>query len=263
MKFYDLKEENEFQIDPEQMKELITDKTKMMVIISPNNPIGSILRRKSLEAIANLLSGKDIIVLSDEIYEQLNYDGVRPMSTASFPGMREKTITMNGFSKYYAMTGWRMGFCGAPFELLEPMIRLNFLVSSGANSIAQYACIEALVNEKDDSCEKMRMEFKRRRDYLYEALNKIEKVSCLKPEGAFYIFLNIKNTGMTSEKFSNYLLKNYLVATVPGTVFGTNGEGFLRLSYAAKYEDLQEAVKLIELAIKDLKRVNFKEISYE
>lgn len=251
MKSYDLKEDNNFQIDKQQLEELITDKTKMIVLISPNNPTGSVLDEESLQTVADLVRGKDIIVLSDEIYEQISYDSV-PKSITQFPGMKEQCILMNGFSKHYSMTGWRIGYMAAPKDILDPLLRLAFLSAICCNSITMYAAVDA-INKEDDSCETMRREFQRRRDYLYEELNKVDKISCLKPQGAFYVFLNVKETGMTSEEFSDYLLYKHLVATVPGPEFGSNGEGYVRLSYAANYENIVKAVDRIKNAIAELK----------
>ena len=251
MKRYNLLEENDFQIDIEEFAGLITDKTKMVVFISPNNPIGSVLRKDTIEALAGLLKDKDILVLSDEIYEKLHYDGEKPVSIAAYPGMKEKTIVLNGFSKYFSMTGWRLGYAAAPSDLLEPMVRLNFLTTAGVCAFVQEAGAAAL-EEDDGDCEKMRLEFQSRRDYLVEQLNRIHKLSCLRPEGAFYVFLNIKKTGMTSEKFADYLLEECQVAVVPGTVFGKNGEGFVRLSYATSIENITEAVKRIKAAVDKL-----------
>lgn len=243
---YDLYEENNFQIDTKQMEGLVNGKTKMLVLISPNNPVGSILGEKSLKEISEIIRERDIIVLSDEIYSRLSYGDTTNKSICSFPGMKEKSIILNGFSKYYSMTGWRLGYAAAPKELTAPMINMCSITTSGANSISQYAAVEALKNKTDDSCEKMRLELKRRCDYLYTELNKIENISCTKPEGSFYIFLNIKGTGLTSEEFSDRLLNECGVAVVPGTAFGSNGEGFVRLSFASSYENLAEAVMRIK-----------------
>lgn len=248
MKSYDLKEDNNFQIDREQLKAQITQKTKMIVLISPNNPTGSILNEESLQIVADLVKGKNIIVLTDEIYEQISYDTKSSKSITQIPGMKEQCILMNGFSKYYSMTGWRIGYIAAPKQLLDSLIRLSFLSTICCNSIAMYAALDA-INKEDASCMKMCAEFKKRRDYLYEELNKIDKISCLKPEGAFYLFLNIKETGMTSSEFSDYLLYKHLVATVPGPEFGSNGEGYVRLSYAANYDSIVEAVARIKKAM--------------
>lgn len=252
IKSYDLLEENNYQIDQEQLEKLITEKTKMIVLISPNNPTGSVLNQESIQSVADLVKGKNIIVLTDEIYERISYDDTVVGSIAQVVGMKEQCILINGFSKYYSMTGWRIGYMAATKKLLEPLIRLSFLSAISCNSIAMHAALQA-INEEDDTCQKMCEEFNKRRKYLYEELNDMPYVSCLKPKGAFYIFLNIRETGMTSKEFSDYLLQQYLVATVPGTEFGSNGEGFVRLSYAADFESIQRAVTRIGNALIDLK----------
>ena len=219
-KKYSLTEENNFQIDIKELEGLITKKTKILVLINPNNPIGSILTEETLNKVADLV--------------------------------KEKTILMNGFSKYFAMTGWRLGYIAAPKQYIEPMIKMSFLMTAGGTTFVQYAAVEALRHDKND-CEKMRLEYKRRRDYLYKELNKIDKLSCLKPEGAFYIFLNIKKTGMSSDAFAQFLLEEAGVATIPGSVFEDQGEGFVRLSYATSYENIVEAVGKIKTAMSKLK----------
>lgn len=251
MKKYNLREENEFQIDPQELKMLISDKTKMLVLISPNNPIGASLKKETLDAVVEILRDKEILVISDEIYDKLSYEEEPPVSIAGYPGMKEKTIVINGFSKYYAMTGWRLGWAAAPAELLEPMARLLFQTTAGAVSFVEEAAIAALRNE-DDSCQRMVEEFKKRRDYLVTEINKIDKLSCLEPKGAFYVFVNIKKTGMTSAEFADFLLDECLVAVVPGTVFGENGEGYVRLSYANSMENMIEAMKRMKAALEKL-----------
>lgn len=250
MKFYNLYEDNEFQIDVEELESLITDKTKMMVIISPNNPLGAALKKENMDAVYEVIKDKDILVVSDEIYEKLSYDD-EPQSIASYPGMKEKTIVINGFSKYYAMTGWRLGWMAAPWELLEPMSRLLFQTTAGAASFAEEAAVVALEQE-DDSCKEMVEEFRRRRDYIVEEINKIDKVSCITPRGAFYVFMNIKETGLTSDEFADFALEQSHVAVVPGTVFGSNGEGYVRLSYANSMEVITEGLARIKDAVSKL-----------
>lgn len=251
MKKYNLLEENEFQIDIEEIKGLITEKTKMLVLISPNNPLGSSLKKETVEALAEMLRDKKLLVISDEIYDRLSYEEEAPVSIASYPGMKEKTIVINGFSKYYAMTGWRLGWAAAPKELLEPMARLLFQTTAGAVSFVEEAAVAAL-EEEDSSCMEMVEEFKKRRDYLVEEINKIDKLSCLRPRGAFYVFMNIKKTGMSSAEFADFLLDKCCVAVVPGTVFGDNGEGYVRLSYANSMENIKEAMKRIRAAMEEL-----------
>lgn len=251
MKGYDLLEENDFQIDPEQLKSLITEKTKMIVLISPNNPIGSVLNKESIEAVADAVRGKDILVLSDEIYDKLSYEDEKPVSIASMPGMKDQTIVINGFSKYYVMTGWRIGWIAAPKEIIEPIFRLVFHTTACGTHFIQKAALVAMT-EEDGSSREMIEEFKRRRDFLAEKINAIDKLSCLVPKGAFYIFMNIKKTGMSSEEFADYILNECQVAVVPGPVFGSNGEGFVRLSYATSMDNIEVGMNRIKAAVDKL-----------
>ena len=244
VKHYELREENEFQIDLEQLAGLITDKTKMIVMLTPNNPIGSALTRENLQGVADLICDKDILVLSDEVYERLGYDE-EIISIAALPGMKEHTLVMNGMSKAYSMTGWRIGWLAAPKELLEPINILSFNMVSCGNNFVQRACITAL-DEEGDAVETMRQEFKRRRDYIIPEINKLNHFSALMPKGAFYVFMNITKTGMSSEEFSNMLLEEYRCSSIPGNVFGKMGEGFIRLSYASSMENLQRLAKALE-----------------
>ena len=245
IKNYRLLEENDFQVDLAELEGLVTDKTKMIVIVSPSNPTGGVLDRVSLEKIAEIANKHDLLVLSDEIYERLTYDEDKPaISIASLPDMKERTIVLNGLSKSMAMTGWRIGYMAAPVELMEPMNRMTFYMTAGATTFAAHAAIEAMKN-RDGSIEKMREEFKNRRDYLVAEINKLKNFSCKKPEGAFYIFMNIKKTGMTADEFCAYAIDKYRLATIPGTAFGRNGEGYVRLSYASSMDVLQKAVSIL------------------
>lgn len=245
IKKYDLLEENNYQVDVEQIRSLITDKTKMLVIVSPSNPTGGVLSRVSLEAIAAIAKEHDLLVLSDEIYDRFVYDEQQELvSIASLPGMKERSIVLNGFSKSMAMTGWRLGYIAAPEYMIEPMNRLSFYMTAGATTFVQYAGVTGLL-EEDGSIERMRQEFKHRRDYLVEEINKLQHFSCKKPEGAFYIFMNIKKTGMTADEFCAYAIDKYRLATIPGTAFGRNGEGYVRLSYASSMDVLQKAVSIL------------------
>ncbi len=245
IKKYDLLEENNYQVDVEQIRSLITDKTKMLVIVSPSNPTGGVLSRVSLEAIAAIAKEHDLLVLSDEIYDRFVYDEQQELvSIASLPGMKERSIVLNGFSKSMAMTGWRLGYIAAPEYMIEPMNRLSFYMTAGATTFVQYAGVTSLL-EEDGSIERMRQEFKHRRDYLVEEINKLQHFSCKKPEGAFYIFMNIKKTGMTADEFCAYAIDKYRLATIPGTAFGRNGEGYVRLSYASSMDVLQKAVSIL------------------
>ena len=246
VKTYSLLEENDFQPDMNQLRSLVTDKTKMIAIVSPGNPTGSIFTRESLEAIAELAREKNLLVVSDEIYERLTYgEKDEVVSIASLPGMKERTILLNGLSKSMAMTGWRIGYMAAPPELIDPLNRMAFYMTAGATSFAQYAAAEALDGD-DGSAEKMRLEFKKRRDYLVGEINEMENFSCIVPQGAFYVFMNIKKTGMKSEEFCDYALEQYRLAMMPGDVFGQCGEGFVRLSYAASRQVLEEAVCILK-----------------
>ena len=245
---YDLLEENDYQVDVEQIRSRITDKTKMLVVVSPSNPTGGVLRHESLVEIAALAKEHDLIVLSDEIYDHFVYDDdLKLESIASLPGMKERCIVLNGFSKSMAMTGWRLGYIAAPASFMDAMNRLSFYMTAGTTTFVQHAGVTALQDE-DGSIERMRTAFKERRDYLVEEIGKMKHFSCKKPEGAFYIFLNIKKTGMTARDFCNFALEKVRLAMVPGTAFGPGGEGYVRLSYAYSTETLHEAVaKLNEL----------------
>ena len=245
---YDLLEENDYQVDVEQIRSRITDKTKMLVVVSPSNPTGGVLRHESLVEIAALAKEHDLIVLSDEFYDLFVYDDdLKLESIASLPGMKERSIVLNGFSKSMAMTGWRLGYIAAPASFMDAMNRLSFYMTAGTTTFVQHAGVTALQDE-DGSIERMRAAFKERRDYLVEEIGKMKHFSCKKPEGAFYIFLNIKKTGMTARDFCNFALEKVRLAMVPGTAFGPGGEGYVRLSYAYSTETLHEAVaKLNEL----------------
>lgn len=246
IKKYNLLEENDYQVQVDEVRSLITEKTKMLVIVSPSNPTGGVLSRASMEALADIAREHDLLVLSDEIYDRFVYDDEQELvSIASLPGMKERSIVLNGFSKSMAMTGWRLGYIAAPQEMIEPMNRLSFYMTAGATTFVQYAGVAAL-HEEDGSIERMRQEFKRRRDYLVEEINRLEHFSCKKPEGAFYIFMNIRKTGMTSVEFCSYAIDKYRLALIPGDAFGTNGEGYARLSYASSMEVLEKAIGILQ-----------------
>ena len=249
VKEYKLKEENGFQIDLKEMESLITDKTKMIVICSPSNPIGSVLTDENLEGLGELVKDKDLIICSDEIYERLVYDGVKAVSPALIPSLREKTIIINGFSKAFSMTGWRAGYVITPMQYQEKLyIHCGFQIS-GIPAFVLEACTTALNDEpKYNTVEKMRGEFEKRRNYMVEEINKTKHFSCLMPKGAFYIFMNIKKTGMTSAECIDWLIVNYGVAMVTGTIFGSEGEGFVRISYAASMDEIKAGCKLLHEA---------------
>jgi len=251
IKTYSLNEENNFQIDKAELKSKITEKTKIIVLISPNNPTGSILERESLSEVADLAKKHNLLVISDEIYERLIYGDEKNISIASFPGMKGRTIVLNGFSKYFAMTGWRLGYIAADKKLIDPMFRFCFYNTTSSNSFAQWGAMAGLT-ESNQPSERMKEEYRKRRDYLVTHINKIDKLSCLEPKGAFYLFVNIKKTGMNCEDFANYLLEEEEVATVPGINFGKNGEGFIRMSYATSYENIVKAIPRIEAAVSKL-----------
>lgn len=248
---YDLLEENNYQIDINQVESLITNRTKMIVIVSPSNPTGSILSYQSLTSIADLAKKHDLLVLSDEIYDHFIYDNKPLISIASLPDMKIRSIVLNGFSKAMAMTGWRLGYIAAPVEMIEPMNRLSFYMTAGTTTFVQYAGVAGLTKE-DGSIERMRSEFESRRNYLVSEINKLNYFSCKKPEGAFYVFMNIKKTGMSSVEFCDYALDNFNLAFIPGQVFGNNGEGYVRLSYAASMNVLKDAISILKIIDKSI-----------
>ena len=250
---YDLKEENDFQIDMEQLKSLITPKTKMLVINTPGNPTGTVQSRETLEALAKLAIEHDLIVLSDEIYEKLVYGGAEHISIASLPGMKERTITLNGFSKCYSMTGWRLGYAAAPREFIQAMVRVHHYINTCASYFVQEAGITALEKAEPD-VQEMVKEYARRRDYMVQALNDIPGVHCKTPGGAFYVFANIQSFGLSSNEMADYLLEQAGIATVAGLAFGTQGEGYIRLSYACSYERIVEGMARMKDALARLKK---------
>lgn len=246
---YSLAEENDFQIDFDELEGLVTEKTKAIVIINPSNPIGSMFTLETLEKLANFAKKKDILVISDEIYEKIIYGNKKHISIASLDGMKERTITINGFSKTYSMTGFRLAYVAAPEEFIRVLNIIHQHNTSCATSFVQHGGITAL-KEGGDASEEMVKEYKRRRDYIVEKVNSIEGLSLNAPDGAFYAFINIKGLGVSSEEFCNYLLDEECVAIVPGTVFGSAGEGFVRFSYASSYEDIVEGLNRMEKACK-------------
>lgn len=238
-----LRAEDQFKLTPELLQKAITPKTKVVIIPFPNNPTGAIMTKEELRPIVDILKDKDIIVLSDEIYSELTYD-VEHVSIASFPEMKDKTIVINGFSKAYAMTGWRMGYaCGHPV-LIEEMKKIHQYAIMCAPTTAQYAAIEALKNS-DKDVEEMVREYNRRRRVMVKGFTKMG-LDCFEPKGAFYLFPCIKSTGLASDEFCEKLLIEEKVLAVPGNAFGDCGEGFIRACYATSMEDLLEALKRIE-----------------
>lgn len=250
---YNLKEENNYQIDMEELESKVTDKTKMIVIVNPSNPTGGVLSRETLEKLSQLAIKNDLLVVADEIYSQLVYDDTKHVSIASLPGMKERTITLGGFSKAYSMTGWRLGYMCAPRGIIAACVRVHQYTITCASSFVQEAAVTALRDCADD-VEAMRQEYQRRKDYAVKALNEIDGISCNDPQGAFYIFVNVKSLGMSSMEVAEYFLEEAKVAMVPGSAFGSEGEGYLRLSYACSYEDLQEAIRRIKDAVEKLKK---------
>ncbi|CUX19475.1 pyridoxal phosphate-dependent aminotransferase [Clostridium sp. C105KSO13] len=250
---YSLREENDYQIDFAELEEKLTDKTKMIVIVNPSNPTGGVFSRDTLEKLSKIAVKYDLLVVADEIYSQLVYDGVNHTSIASLPGMKERTITLGGFSKAYSMTGWRLGYMCAPKKVIQACVRVHQYTVTCAPSFVQEAGITALRDCAED-VEIMRKEYQRRKDYMVKALNEIEGISCNNPQGAFYIFVNIKSLGMPSMEVAEYLLDSAKIALVPGAAFGSEGEGYLRVSYACSYEDLQEACVRIKKAVAELRK---------
>ncbi len=238
----ELKEENEFRLTAQEFREAITDKTKILILPFPNNPTGAIMEKKDLEEIAEIIREKDIFVISDEIYAELTYKD-KHVSIASIPGMQERTVLINGFSKAYAMTGWRLGYACAPKEIMEQMIKIHQFAIMCAPTTSQYAAVEALRNGDDDVAS-MRESYNQRRRFLMNAFREMG-LECFEPYGAFYVFPCIKEFGMSSDEFAERLLREEKVAVVPGTAFGDCGEGFLRISYAYSLENLKIALDKI------------------
>lgn len=246
----ELKAENEFRLTPEELLEYITDKTKILVLPYPNNPTGAIMERADLEKIAEIVMEKDIFVLSDEIYSELSYKGDH-VTIASIPGMKERTILINGFSKAYAMTGWRLGYACGPREIIEQMTKIHQFAIMCAPTTSQYAAVEAMRNGDADVAT-MREAYDQRRRYLVNAFKEMG-LECFEPYGAFYIFPCVKEFGMTSEEFAERFLKEEKVAVVPGTAFGDSGEGFLRISYAYSLQNLKAALERLDRFVKKLR----------
>lgn len=249
---YSLKEENDYQVDFAELESKITSRTKMLVLVDPSNPTGGVFSRETLDRLAETARKHDLLVLSDEIYERLVYDGVEHVSIASLPGMKERTITLGGMSKAYSMTGWRLGYLCAPREIVQACVRVHQYTVTCAPSFVQDASVVAL-RECDEDVEAMRREYQRRKDYVVKAINAIDGLSCNNPKGAFYVFVNVKSLGRSSAEVAEYMLDHAKVALVPGSAFGSEGEGYLRLSYAAAYEELVEACERIEKAVQELR----------
>lgn len=245
------KQENEFRLTADELREKITDKTKLLILPYPNNPTGGVMRREHLEEIADVIRDTNIMVLADEIYCELTYNGTPHVSFAEIDGMKERTIVVNGFSKAYAMTGWRLGYALGPEPIISIMTKIHQYAIMCAPTTAQYAAIEALRNG-DEDIDKMRDEYDLRRKLIVSGFRELG-FECFEPEGAFYIFPCIKNTGMTSEEFCEKLLYQRHVAVVPGTAFGECGEGYIRVSYAYSMSHINEALRRIKLFLNDEK----------
>lgn len=246
-----LKAENDFRLTAKELEDAITDKTKLLILPFPNNPTGAIMERSDLEAIAEVIIKHDIFVMSDEIYSELTYKGEH-ISIASLPGMRERTILINGFSKAYAMTGWRLGYACGPKEIIAQMTKIHQFAIMCAPTTSQYAAVEALRNG-DKDIEEMRASYNQRRRFLLNAFKEMG-LPCFEPYGAFYVFPCIKEFGMTSDEFATRFLEEEKVAVVPGTAFGDSGEGFLRISYAYSMEKLKLAIGRLGRFVERLKK---------
>ena len=235
-----LKNENNFRLTPAELEAAITPKSKILVLPFPNNPTGGIMEKEDLEAIVDIIIKNDLYVLSDEIYGELTYTGKPHVSIASLPGMKERTVVINGFSKAYAMTGWRLGFACGPQEIIAQMTKIHQYAIMCAPTTSQYAAVEALRNGEDD-VKMMRESYNQRRRFVLHMLSEMG-IPCFEPLGAFYLFPCIKEFGLSSEEFANKLLEEEKVAIVPGTAFGDSGEGFLRISYAYSIDNLRKAL---------------------
>lgn len=247
----DLKAENEFRLTAQELRDAITDKTKVLVLPFPNNPTGAIMERKDLEEIAEVIIENDIFVISDEIYSELTYKDEH-VSIVCIPGMQERTVLINGFSKAYAMTGWRLGYACGPKEIIEQMTKIHQFAIMCAPTTSQYAAIEALKNGDEDVRE-MRESYNQRRRFMLHAFRNMG-LECFEPYGAFYVFPCIKEFDMTSEEFAERFLMEEKVAAVPGTAFGDSGEGYLRISYAYSLENLKEALGRLEHFVARLRK---------
>lgn len=245
------KNEDKFRLTPEALENAITDKTKLLVLPYPNNPTGGIMRRGDLEKIAEILRDNDIFVLSDEIYSELTFGDEKHVTIAEIEGMRERTVVVNGFSKTYSMTGWRLGYALAPAPIIQQMTKLHQFAIMSAPTTSQYAAIEALQN-CDDAVAEMLEEYDMRRRFTVNAFNEIG-LDTFEPEGAFYCFPCIKSTGLSSEEFCERLIKSQRVAVVPGDAFGDCGEGFVRVSYCYSIGNIKEAVRRIKLFLDELR----------
>ena len=246
-----LKAENAFRLKPRELEAAITPKTKVLLLSYPNNPTGAIMEKEDLEALLGIIEKHDLLVISDEIYSELTYNS-RHVSIASLPGMRKRCVVINGFSKSYAMTGWRLGYALAPKEIMEQMVKLHQFAIMSSPTTSQYAAVSALKNGNSDVIE-MRLAYDQRRRFLLHEMERLQ-IPCFEPRGAFYIFPDISEFGMSSEEFATELLREEKVAVVPGSAFGDCGEGFIRISYAYSIEELKAALARIEAFLKKIRQ---------
>lgn len=242
--------EDGFRLTAEEIEEKVTDRTKVLILPYPNNPTGAVMRRADLEAVAKVVERRNLLVLSDEIYASLTYGGAKHVSFASLPGMRERTVLVNGFSKSHSMTGWRLGYAAGPKEIISLMTKLHQFAIMSAPTTSQYAAIEAMKNG-DDDMEYMRTQYDMRRRLIVDGLNKMG-LTCFEPEGAFYVFPSVKSTGLTSGEFCEKLIYSKRVAVVPGDAFGACGEGFVRISYCYSVKHITEALERMEAFLQEL-----------
>lgn len=248
--YLDLKEENEFKLTVEDLDSVVTEKTKAVIMCFPNNPTGAIMTKEELEPIANYIKEKDLVVLTDEIYAELTY-GTKHYSIAAFPDMKERTIVINGFSKTFAMTGWRLGFVLGPREVMRQMVKIHQFAIMAAPTMSQYAAIQAITECENEVIE-MRESYNQRRNFLLKAFKRMG-LECFEAKGAFYVFPSIKEFGLTSDEFAMQLLHEEKLAVVPGSAFGKCGEGHIRISYAYSIKELKEALTRLERFITRLR----------
>ncbi|WP_313233378.1 pyridoxal phosphate-dependent aminotransferase [Tissierella praeacuta] len=249
--YYPITSDNNFQINVEDLEKRVSSKTKIIIILDPSNPTGSVLSKETINEVAEFAKRHDLLVISDEIYEKIIYDDKKHYSIAALPGMRERTIVLNGFAKAYAMTGWRLGYIAAPAELIAPMAKIHSYMVTSASSMVQWGGVAALKGTQKP-LKDMVEEFKIRRDYVLNEINSIKGLSCIKPEGAFYLFVDVKDTGMDGESFAKYLLETAGVAVVPGTAFGSRATHEVRISYATSLDNLKKAMANIKDACNKL-----------
>lgn len=251
-KFVQLREEDGFIMTVDALRAAITDKTKAVLLNSPSNPLGSVIDRESLEGLAQVIKENDLYVITDEVYQDYIYDDdVRFCSIASLEGMKERSIIVDSCSKAFAMTGWRVGYAAGPAHIIDLMVKQQEGMASCVNAPAQYAALEAITNT-EQAVSDMIQTFRRRRDLFVEGINNIDGLSCVKPKGAFYLFVNIKKTGLTSDEFAVRLLKEAKVGVIPGSGFGEEGEGYVRISYVVSEDDIREGLKRIEGFVRSL-----------